>query len=180
MSQRLLFYKSGLKKSFFSLLSFLFLVFIYFNMEDEKKIKDVGLTTDITSELPFEEGAQHDDEQAEPTEEDWKNLREVADKVPTSAFLIILIEFCERFTYYGLTGPLQNFIQQPPPPSCKFLFFYFKNDLLHLILFFFGVTPLPRSCCCAWCFGERSTNCHCIDDFFQLLVLLQSIYRVGH
>ncbi|KAI9496064.1 POT family-domain-containing protein [Zychaea mexicana] len=60
----------------------------------------------------------HDDsEHPAPTEEDWKNLREVGDHVPFSAFLVILIELCERFTYYGLTGPFQNYIQQPAPPE---------------------------------------------------------------
>ncbi|KAI8884310.1 PTR2-domain-containing protein [Backusella circina FSU 941] len=53
----------------------------------------------------------------EPTEEDWKNLREVADSLPLAAYLVIVIEFCERFTYYGLTGPFQNYIQFPAPES---------------------------------------------------------------
>ncbi|KAI7864562.1 POT family-domain-containing protein [Spinellus fusiger] len=52
-----------------------------------------------------------------PTEEDWRDLPEVADDVPKSAYLVILIEFCERFTYYGLSGPFQNYIQFPAPPS---------------------------------------------------------------
>ncbi|CAO3589165.1 unnamed protein product [Absidia cylindrospora] len=78
-------------------------------MEDEKKIKEDGMTTDILSE--------QDDHEPEPTEEDWKNLPEVADTLPKSAFLIILIEFCERFTFYGLSGPFQNYIQQPSPAS---------------------------------------------------------------
>ncbi|KAI9487819.1 MAG: POT family-domain-containing protein [Benjaminiella poitrasii] len=51
----------------------------------------------------------------EPTEEDYKNLREVADHIPKAAYLVILIEFCERFTYYGLTGPFQNYIENPDP-----------------------------------------------------------------
>ena len=55
----------------------------------------------------------------EPTEEDWKNLREVPDSVPMTAYLVILIEFCERFTYYGLSGPFQNYIQYPDPGECK-------------------------------------------------------------
>lgn len=78
-------------------------------MEDEK-VKESGMAVQV-SDLP--------DQIIEPTAEDWKNLREVADTIPTSAFLIILIEFCERFTFYGLSGPFQNYIQQPPPPSCK-------------------------------------------------------------
>jgi POT family proton-dependent oligopeptide transporter len=55
----------------------------------------------------------------EPTKEDWCNLREVSDDIPKAAYLVILVEFCERFTYYGLTGPFQNYIQNPNPPSCK-------------------------------------------------------------
>ncbi|GAA5803696.1 hypothetical protein HPULCUR_009179 [Helicostylum pulchrum] len=53
----------------------------------------------------------------EPTEQDWKELAEVSDKIPKAAFLVILIEFCERFTYYGLSGPFQNYIQHENPPS---------------------------------------------------------------
>jgi POT family proton-dependent oligopeptide transporter len=60
----------------------------------------------------------------EPTEEDYKNLREVADHIPKAAYLVILLEFCERFTYYGLTGPFQNYIQNPAPESCKYTLFY--------------------------------------------------------
>ncbi|KAL0095080.1 POT family-domain-containing protein [Phycomyces blakesleeanus] len=53
----------------------------------------------------------------EPTPEEWKDLPEVGDTIPLSAFLVILIEFCERFTFYGLTGPFQNYLQYPNPPS---------------------------------------------------------------
>lgn len=52
----------------------------------------------------------------EPTEQDWAELRETADTIPKAALLVILIEFCERFTYYGLSGPFQNYIQFPDPP----------------------------------------------------------------
>ncbi|KAI9254381.1 POT family-domain-containing protein [Helicostylum pulchrum] len=52
-----------------------------------------------------------------PTDEDWINLKEVADDIPKAAYLVILIEFCERFTYYGLTGPFQNYIQNEAPES---------------------------------------------------------------
>lgn len=39
----------------------------------------------------------------EPTEEERRTLRKVADKLPWSAFLVAMIELCERFTYYGLS-----------------------------------------------------------------------------
>lgn len=64
----------------------------------------------------------HDDaSRPEPTEEDWATLREASDSLPTSAFFVIAIEFCERFTYYGLSGPFQNYIQHPAPPSCTYI-----------------------------------------------------------
>ncbi|KAJ2722159.1 peptide transporter ptr2 [Coemansia sp. Benny D115] len=47
------------------------------------------------------------------TEEDMGTLRRVADKIPTAAFFVVLTEFCERFTYYGISGPFQNYIQNP-------------------------------------------------------------------
>lgn len=55
----------------------------------------------------------------EPTAEDWINLKEIGDDIPKAAFLVILLEFCERFTFNGLTRPFQNYIQNPAPESCK-------------------------------------------------------------
>ncbi|KAI9846137.1 MAG: peptide transporter ptr2 [Thelocarpon superellum] len=49
----------------------------------------------------------------EPTEEERARLRKVADTLPWSAFLVAIIELCERFAYYGLSGPFQNYIQNP-------------------------------------------------------------------
>ncbi|KAF8964719.1 peptide transporter ptr2 [Entomortierella lignicola] len=49
----------------------------------------------------------------EPTLEEESTLRRVADTIPASAWLVVVVEFCERFTYYGLSGPFQNYIQYP-------------------------------------------------------------------
>ncbi|KKZ64233.1 POT family proton-dependent oligopeptide transporter [[Emmonsia] crescens] len=48
-----------------------------------------------------------------PTEEELGTLRKVPDNLPWSVFLVAVIELCERFTYYGLSGPFQNYIQNP-------------------------------------------------------------------
>lgn len=45
-----------------------------------------------------------------PTEEEKQTLRKVSDKLPWSAFLVAVVELCERFAYYGLSGPFQNYI----------------------------------------------------------------------
>ncbi len=52
------------------------------------------------------ESSDSDDADA-PTTEERQTLRKVADKLPWSAFLVALVELCERFAYYGLTGPFQ-------------------------------------------------------------------------
>lgn len=49
----------------------------------------------------------------DPTPEEESTLRRVADTIPASAWLVVVVEFCERFTYYGLSGPFQNYIQYP-------------------------------------------------------------------
>lgn len=49
----------------------------------------------------------------QPTEEERATLRIVSDKIPWPVFLVAAIELCERFTYYGLSGPFQNYIQNP-------------------------------------------------------------------
>ncbi|KAJ1853360.1 peptide transporter ptr2 [Coemansia sp. RSA 2703] len=45
------------------------------------------------------------------TEADMGTLRRVADRIPPAAIFIVLTELAERFTYYGITGPFQNYIQ---------------------------------------------------------------------
>ncbi|KAG5437022.1 hypothetical protein PCANB_001298 [Pneumocystis canis] len=73
------------------------------------------MSRNIEKDLFFSEknhAEQPDD--LEPTEEELCTLRRVSDKIPLSAYLVVAIEFCERFTYYGLTNPLQNYIQYKP------------------------------------------------------------------
>jgi len=48
-----------------------------------------------------------------PSEEERRTLRHVGDPLPKSAFLVALVELCERFTYYGAQGLFQNYIQRP-------------------------------------------------------------------
>ncbi|KAF7342262.1 POT family-domain-containing protein [Mycena venus] len=46
-----------------------------------------------------------------PTSEEMATLRRVGDKIPIGAWLVALIGFAERFTYYGVTAPFQNYMQ---------------------------------------------------------------------
>ncbi|KAL1953755.1 hypothetical protein VTO42DRAFT_2286 [Malbranchea cinnamomea] len=49
----------------------------------------------------------------EPTEEEQATLQKVAGPLPWSAFLVAVVELAERFTYYGVNGPFQNYMQHP-------------------------------------------------------------------
>lgn len=40
-------------------------------------------------------------------------LRRVADSLPLNVWIIATIEACERFAYFGLVAPLQNYVQNP-------------------------------------------------------------------
>lgn len=46
----------------------------------------------------------------EPTPSELATLPRVPDKIPWGAFLVTIVELCERFAYYGLSGPFQNYM----------------------------------------------------------------------
>ncbi|KAH3989776.1 di/tri peptide transporter 2 [Parastagonospora nodorum] len=48
-----------------------------------------------------------------PTAEELRTLRKVGEPLPKSAFLVAVVELCERFTYYGASGLFQNYIARP-------------------------------------------------------------------
>ncbi|KAL5489998.1 hypothetical protein ACEPAI_4831 [Sanghuangporus weigelae] len=52
-----------------------------------------------------------------PTKEDERRLRRVPDNIPVSAFIIVIVELCERMAFYGLAGVFQNYLQNPLPPG---------------------------------------------------------------
>lgn len=67
--------------------------------------------------LTLEESVQDDvscDEGRAPTEEELKTLRHVSESIPISCWLVALVELAERFSYYGLSAPFQNYMQNGP------------------------------------------------------------------
>ncbi|KAJ6597790.1 POT family-domain-containing protein [Mycena vulgaris] len=46
-----------------------------------------------------------------PTAEEIATLRHVGDQIPIGVWLVALIALSERFTYYGITAPFQNYMQ---------------------------------------------------------------------
>jgi proton-dependent oligopeptide transporter, POT family len=53
------------------------------------------------------------------TEHELHTLRHVADRLPITAWLVVIVEFAERWTYYGTTNIFNNYIRFPLPPGSK-------------------------------------------------------------
>ena len=47
----------------------------------------------------------------EPTADELATLRRVPDDIPIGGFLVAVVEMTERFAYYGLSAPFQNYMQ---------------------------------------------------------------------
>ncbi|KAI4854458.1 peptide transport protein PTR2 [Aureobasidium sp. EXF-8845] len=52
---------------------------------------------------------QHD----QPPDVEHSKLRRVPDRIPWVVLLILIVELGERFTYFGLSAPIQNYIKNP-------------------------------------------------------------------
>ncbi|KAL3475938.1 POT family-domain-containing protein, partial [Aspergillus californicus] len=55
----------------------------------------------------------YDDET--PTDEELETLRRVPGNLPLVAYLICIVEFSERASYYGVSGLISNFVNRPMP-----------------------------------------------------------------
>lgn len=65
--------------------------------------------------LPLSEDLSEDRDGMFPTEEEKATLRKVAGKVPKVAFLICVIEFAERASWYGVVQVFGNYVRAPLP-----------------------------------------------------------------
>ncbi|RAL11907.1 peptide MFS transporter [Aspergillus homomorphus CBS 101889] len=75
-----------------------------------------GTITEVTSNekaYMTEKALNDTPDGEEPTHEESRTLRHVAEHLPVSAWLVAVVELCERFTYYGMSGMFQNYIQRP-------------------------------------------------------------------
>jgi len=89
--------------------------------------------------------ADEQDEGRTPTEEEMKTLRHVSEKIPTSCWLVAIVELAERFSYYGLSAPFQNYMQNSPkdsPPGILALNQSGATALSYFFQFWCYVTPV--------------------------------------
>lgn len=80
------------------------------SLEEDAEVKKTN-----SNEVNFiDDSLQEEDEGREPTEHEFKALRHVADRIPFAAWLVAVVELAERFSYYGLSAPFQNYMQNGP------------------------------------------------------------------
>jgi hypothetical protein len=65
----------------------------------------------------FGEKSKSADERRSPTDSEKKTLRHVHGTIPWIAFILCIVEFAERASYYGATQVFNNFMQYPLPPG---------------------------------------------------------------
>ena len=73
--------------------------------------------------------------EGKPTEEELKTLRRIPGNLPIIAYLICIVEFCERASYYGVQPLISNFVNRPSK---------FKSLHIHRIVIPFAVLGTNR------------------------------------
>lgn len=56
-----------------------------------------------------------EDYEGKPTDEELTVLRRVPGTIPVIAYLICIVEFCERASYYGVQPLISNYVNRPLP-----------------------------------------------------------------
>lgn len=113
-------------------------------LEKQEDAADSLEKTVVHSHVGLEDLASTD-EGREPTEEEMKKLRHVSEKIPMSCWLVAIVELAERFSYYGLSTPFQNYMQHGPkdtPPGVLDLKSQGATALSYFWQFWCYVTPV--------------------------------------
>ncbi|KAG7664769.1 PTR2 [[Candida] subhashii] len=90
-------------------------------------------------------GGFEEDEGREPTELEMKTLRHVSAPMPLRCWLVAIVELAERFSYYGLSAPFQNYMQNSPtdsPPGLLALNQSGATALSYFFQFWCYITPI--------------------------------------
>ncbi|UJR26326.1 hypothetical protein I4U23_007664 [Adineta vaga] len=115
----------------------------------------------------------------EPTAEELNTLEHISDRLPLVAWLIVLCELCERFAYYGISGPFQNYIQFPVPgpndtqPGALDRGHQTATLLTTFFQFFCYLTPIAGAIIADQFWGKYKTICvACMIYIMGLLILV--------
>jgi POT family proton-dependent oligopeptide transporter len=84
-----------------------------FRSGNNAPVEEIVVNEKGAMEADFDKENQVTPDGGEPTLHEKSSLRHVAENLPVSAWLVAVVELCERFTYYGMSGLFQNYVQRP-------------------------------------------------------------------
>ncbi|KAL4865118.1 hypothetical protein BDV12DRAFT_200401 [Aspergillus spectabilis] len=108
-----------------------------------------------------------------PVSVEDSGLRRVPDRIPWIVLLVIIVELGERFTYFGLSGPLQNYIKNPYDPGAQLPGALGKGQAIATALGNFFKF---------WAYGSTVIGAIVADQFlgkFKAILIACGIYIVG-
>lgn len=115
----------------------------------------------------------------QPTAEELSTLEHVSDRIPLAALLIVICELCERFSFYGVSGLFQNYIEFPLPsgnntqPGALGLHQQTATALTMFFLFFAYLTPILGAILADQFWGKYKTIIvSCVVYMIGLVILL--------
>lgn len=135
------------------------------NASLEKKL-DIANQTDSSLDLEVA-----DEDGREPTEHEMKTLRHVSEKIPISCWLVAVVELAERFSYYGLSTPFQNYMQNSPEDKPKGVL-NLKNNGATALSYFWQF----------WCYVTPIFGAWLADTYmgkFNAICLFCGVYIIG-
>ncbi|EGV60397.1 peptide transporter ptr2 [Yamadazyma tenuis] len=83
-------------------------------LKEEKKYASSGSLKALADE---DSQSSSTEEKVEATTEELKTLRHISGSIPIRCWLVAIVELAERFSYYGLSTPFQNYMQNTPSDS---------------------------------------------------------------
>lgn len=112
-----------------------------------------------------------EDEGREPTLEELKSLRHVSEKIPLRCWLVAIVELAERFSYYGLSAPFQNYMQNTPDDFPKGVLGLNNNGATALSYFW-----------TFWCYVTPILGAYIADTYwgkYKTIIFFCGLYFIG-
>ncbi|KAE8386474.1 POT family-domain-containing protein [Aspergillus alliaceus] len=133
--------------------------------------------------------ADIDDESLSPrdaTNEEIDSLRHVVDKLPRKVWVSLLVSGAERFTYYTITTPWQNYIQNAPGdgavPGALGLGQSRATMIFNAFYLFYYLVPIPFALVSDAWLGRYAVLCISLSLYFcgtlvQFITSLPSLFH---
>ncbi|KAM9936567.1 hypothetical protein OXX80_003887 [Metschnikowia pulcherrima] len=124
-------------------------------------------------------------EAKEPNQLELDTLRHVSGKIPLTCWYIAVVELAERFTYYGLSAPFQNYAQYSPdefPRGVLNLDSHDATAITYFWQFWCFLSPLLGAVIADTYLGKYATICWFSGAYAvgMIVLFVTSIPEVGN